>query len=37
LEGHSRGGSLPHSLARMMLIEMEEEWLGNPIFKLPGE
>jgi hypothetical protein len=31
------GGSLPHTLAWIMLVEMEEERLGNPIFKLPGE
>jgi hypothetical protein len=30
------GGSPPHSLARIMLMEMEEARLGNPMFKPPG-
>jgi hypothetical protein len=31
------GGSPPYSIARWMLIELEEARLGNPIFKLPWE
>jgi hypothetical protein len=30
-------GSSPRAIARLMLIELEEERLGNPMFKLPGE
>jgi hypothetical protein len=29
-------GSSPRAIARLMLIELEEERLGNPMFKLPG-
>jgi hypothetical protein len=31
------GGSPPQALARIMLIEMEEARLGNPMFKRPWE
>jgi hypothetical protein len=31
------GGSPPQALARIMLIEMEEARLGNPMFRPPGE
>jgi hypothetical protein len=31
------GGSPPHILARLMLGEMEEARLGNPMFALPGD
>jgi hypothetical protein len=31
------GGSPPQALAKLMLIEMEEARLGNPMFKLPLE
>jgi hypothetical protein len=31
------GGSPPSAIARLMLIELEEARLGNPMFKLPGE
>jgi hypothetical protein len=30
-------GSSPCAIARLMLIELEEERLGNPMFKLSGE
>jgi hypothetical protein len=30
------GGSPPQALARIMLIEMEEARLGNPMFRRPG-
>jgi hypothetical protein len=29
------GGSPPRAIARLMLIELEEARLGNPMFKLP--
>ena len=31
------GGSPPRAIARLMLIELEEARLGNPMFKLPWE
>jgi hypothetical protein len=31
------GGSPPQALARIMLIEMEEARLGNPMFRRPWE
>jgi hypothetical protein len=31
------GGSPPNSIARWMLIELEEARLENPLFKLPWE
>jgi hypothetical protein len=31
------GGSPPQALAKLMLIEMEEARLGNPMFKRPWE
>ena len=31
------GGSPPRAIARLMLLELEEARLGNPMFKLPGE
>jgi hypothetical protein len=31
------GGSPPQALAKLMLIEMEEARLGNPMFRRPGE
>ena len=31
------GGSPPQALAKLMLIEMEEARLGNPMFKLPED
>jgi hypothetical protein len=30
------GGSLPHSLALMMLVDLEEERLGNPKYSSAG-
>jgi hypothetical protein len=29
------GGSPPRAIARLMLIELEQARLGNPMFKLP--
>jgi hypothetical protein len=31
------GGSPPQALAKLMLIEMEEARLGNPMFRRPWE
>jgi hypothetical protein len=31
------GGLPPQALAKLMLIEMEEARLGNPMFKRPWE
>ena len=31
------GGSPPDSISRIMLIELEEERLGNPLFERPGK
>jgi hypothetical protein len=34
-KGTQIGGSPPRAIARLMLIELEEARLGNPMFKLP--